>query len=194
MTMWIPLAALLQVFSVAPQPPATSESRTMVCVNKDTVVNAVAINTCVPGLTATGFGSVQAPEAQTDGTWLTHVPYRAEKASAFETTICGIDLIDFTFKSQSGATLNISEADDPDRYCMTKGFDVPAGVVTLELRTRTKFANLVIRSSVMPVPLASILQPQAVSSAVVIPPTFVFIPPPPPPPVVVAPPVPPPPI
>lgn len=176
---WPLLAALLQVFPAPPEPPIPPKPpESLVCANKDTIVNAVTINTCVPGLTASGFGTARSPERQRDGTWLARVPYRAQTPAAIETTICGIDLIDFRYTG----SLDVSEARDPAHYCVSRGYRIPAGVVTLELRTRTQFANLVIRSSVMATPVATILeQPPSAATAVIVPPIIVLVPPPPPP-------------
>lgn len=175
------LLLLLQVFPDPPPPPQPPPPPTaMACVNIDTIVNSLTVNTCVPGLRVTGYGSAAAPERRDDGTWMHRIPYRADGPRAFETTICGIDLIDFTFRSDAGATLNTSESADPARYCITKGFTVRPGQLTLEVRTRTEFPNLRIRSSVMPGPIATILQQPSVSTFVIVPPVVLFVPPPPP--------------
>lgn len=178
------LAMLLQVGPPdAPRPPQPPPPlQPMVCVMKDNIVNALAMQGCVPGLRRLGLGSALDPERQADGTWLHRVPYRSDNGSAFEFTICGIDLIDFDFASTTGAVLNVSRSVYPDEYCTTKGFTVPRGEVTLTVVTRTKNPRLVIRSSVITPPLATLLQPPP---AIVVPisPILFFPPPPPPPPV-----------
>jgi hypothetical protein len=164
------------------------------CVLRNNVVNEMAIQTCIPGLRRLGWGTAGDPEQQPDGTWLQRVPFESEKGSAFETKICSIDLIDFDFVSTTGAVFEISGSVDPAEYCVTKGFSVPRGAVTLTVNTRTKSPKLVIRSSVITAPVSTLLQPPPAPATVVIPVSpILFIPPPPPPPVVPPPAAPPPP-
>lgn len=173
----------------APEPPSLPQSVT--CVIKDNIVNAYVVQTCIPGLRRMSLGNALEPEAQPDGTWIHRVPFRSQNGSAFETTICGIDLIDFNFTSPSGAVFNFSRSVNQAEYCTTKGFTVPPGDTTLTVQTRTRSPLLVIRSSVITAPVATLLQPPP--AIVVIPVPIFLIPPPPPPPVPVAAPPPPPP-
>jgi hypothetical protein len=153
----------------------------MLCVLRNNVVNEMAIQTCIPGLRRTGLGTASDPERQPDGTWIHRVPFNSDKGSAFETKICSIDLIDFEFIASSGAVFDVSRAADPAEYCVTKGFSVPRGDVMLTVHTRTKSPKLVIRSSVITAPVATLLQPPPAIVVIPVPP-ILFIPPPPPPP------------
>lgn len=180
------IAMLFQVFPDPPRPPEpTSPPQPLACVARGNVINAYLVQTCIAGLERLGLGTALHPERQSDGTWRHRVPFRSKNGSAFETTICGIDLIDFSFSSTSGAVINASQSADPAQYCVTKGYSVAAGPVTLEVHTRTESPKLVIRSSVITAPLATILQQPPTAAAttfmVIPPPPIVFIPPPPPP-------------
>jgi hypothetical protein len=152
----------------------------MLCVLRNNVVNEMAIQTCIPGLRRTGLGTAGNPERQADGTWVHRVPFHSDKGSSFETKICSIDLIDFDFSAAAGAAFDVSKVIDPAEYCITKGFSVPRGEVTLSVHTRTKSPKLVIRSSVITAPVAALLQPPPAIVVIPVPP-ILFIPPPPPP-------------
>ena len=154
--------------------------------SKNNIYNSFYVMNCVP-LTPTGYGDVMSPKHSADGTWLTEVPYLAEKGITFQTMICSIDLVDFTLSSRTGATLEVDKKVGEADYCITKTFVVPAGGVLLHIRSRTQFPNLVIRSTVINAPVVSLLQQQP-ASAVFAPSPVVIIPPPPPPPAVPPPP------
>lgn len=163
------------------------------CVAKNSIINGYLIQVCIPGITATSVGNAMDPIRQADGTYIHQMPYRADKGVTFRIRICSIDLIDYNFSSSVGAVVNLSESSEP-KHCLVKGYTIPKGEITLTVRTRTKFPTLVVRSTVITAPIATLLQPPPVPP-VIVPPIILILPPPPPPPVpppvVVAPPPPP---
>ena len=150
------------------------------CRTRDNIINANLLVNCLPGLEVIGLGTLREAEPQEDGTFLHRVPFRAIHGITLDTMICGIDLINFSFSSATGAVLNLSESVNEAEYCRTKRFVVPAGEVELALRTRTRHPALVVRSSVSPTPVATLLE--SPSGFVILPPTILLLPPPPPPP------------
>lgn len=160
------LAILLLQAATAP-----SQAQSKSCVVENSAINAYVVQTCLPGLTRESLGNAEAPELQADKTWMHSIPFRAQKGTALQTTICGIDLIDFNFRSAKGVVMIFGQSRDIAHHCLTKSFTVPAGPVRLVVSTQTKSPTLVIRSTVVTAPVAAILQPP------------IFIPPPPPPPI-----------
>jgi len=171
------LASFLQVIPLPAPPPDPPAPAQQSCVLRNSVLNAEVVQTCLRGLQSTGYGRTFSTRSAGTTAWVHEIPFRAETRLTLRTTICGLDLIDFTFRSGAGAVLDVGSQEESDRHCIMRTFIIPPGALAFVFRTTTEAPTLVIRSALVAPPAAALVS--------VDPPVVVYVPPPP----VIAPPI-----
>lgn len=172
---------VLAATALATKQPADNHAVTVNCSISGGTNNGLLIQNCMPGMSLLrpAPGDPDHPIHLSDGSFLHEFVFETPRPTAFETTICSPDLIDFTISGISGISVISRKLIDVQVGCITKDLTQVSGTFSLVVHTKGSSSAIHIKSTFfipLPVVTGIDLTPQVDTAAIVA--ADMFIPPP----------------